>query len=128
MFGRKKKKKPVVDNVTNMAGPETNRRDITYQVPLPKAGVPVYFGGKEYMEKYKAGFDEQATAHAREIANSNFTPSNVGQGRAIDWRGGIPDRNLQGWDGKIKNVTTSAPTSNPNPGGGIMENNKPGPS
>lgn len=101
------------DGVTNMAGPETQRHDITYKVPMPEAGQPVYYGGEAYEKEHKAGFNEEETAKAHAEATREFDPTIVGEGRVQNWQAGVPARNEQGVHGELDDISTSAIIDDP---------------
>jgi hypothetical protein len=109
-----KEKKPDQNNA--MAGPETRRTDINYRVPLPEAGMPVYFGDPAYQARHRQGFSPAETLSAWETARRQFDSAEVGSGRVQDWSKGVPDRNRQGIFHALDSLTTSALTSNPSSG------------
>ncbi len=110
----KDKKAPETTSNASMAGPETQRQDIKYEVPLPEEGAPVYFGGAEYIEQHKDGFTGEELERTRQIAARDFDPHESGTGRVQDWSKGVPSRNQQGLDpDALEDVTTSSIIDDP---------------
>ncbi len=95
----------------DMAGPHTKRDDIKFKVPLPSKNAPVYFGGTKYEEEHKDGFSDEDHKRALEQALRDFDPASVGEGRVQDWKNGVPDRNRQGFEDELTDISSSSPIS-----------------
>lgn len=101
-------------HTTDMAGPETQRDNLTYNVPLPEQAAPVYFGGPEYEKEHAEGFSDEEAAQAEELARRSFDPASAGEGRVQNWEQGVPARNKQGvQEGEKDDISTSAIIDDP---------------
>lgn len=98
---------------SDMAGPETNRLNLNYKVPLPVEGAAVYFGGGEYAEQHPHGFNHEETLYAQQLARHSFSSAEVGEGRVQNWEEGVPVRNQQGFTDELDGISTSAIISDP---------------
>jgi hypothetical protein len=97
------------DNLNiNMAGPETNRTNLKYNIPLPVEGAPVYFGGPAYSEQHQNGFSPEETRRSQELARHSFDSASAGEGRVQNWEQGVPQRNQQGMTDELDSITSSA--------------------
>jgi hypothetical protein len=96
---------------TDMAGPHTNREKLSYKVPLPQKNAPVYFGEPAYQEKHKNGWSEEEYQRGLEQATHDFNPARVGEGRVQDWKKGVPERNQQGYENELLDISYSSPTT-----------------
>ena len=105
-------KKPF-DGITDMAGPETDRTNLKYRVPLPVSGAPVYFGGAEFSSQHPQGFSPEETLQAQKLAQHSFEPASSGEGRVQNWQEGLPARNQQGIGDELDKLTTSAIITDP---------------
>jgi hypothetical protein len=76
---------------------------------LPSKNAPVYFGGNQYEEEHKEGFSEEDHQRALEQALRDFDPASVGAGRVQDWKKGVPDRNRQGFEDELTDISSSSP-------------------
>jgi hypothetical protein len=101
------------DVTTDMAGPETDRTNLKYRVPLPVAGAPVYFGGTKFSSQHAQGFSPEETLQAQKLAQHSFEPASSGEGRVQSWQEGLPARNRQGIGDELDTISTSAIITDP---------------
>ncbi|NWJ49091.1 MAG: hypothetical protein HXX08_24805 [Chloroflexi bacterium] len=95
----------------DMAGPHADRENITFKIPVPSKTAPVYFGDETYQDEHRNGWNEEEYELALKQAEQDFNPASVGDSRVQDWKNGVPERNRQGYEDELDDISASSPTS-----------------